>query len=33
LNRLNDSDSDPEIKKSAERAHRRLLKRALPRPR
>ncbi len=33
LNRLKDTDSDPEIKKSAERAHRRLLKRALPRPR
>ncbi len=33
LNRLKETDPDPDIKKAAERAHRRLLKRALPRPR
>ena len=33
LNRLTESDPEPDIKKAAARAHRRLLKRALPRPR
>ena len=33
LNRLTEADPEPDIKKAAARAHRRLLKRALPRPR
>ena len=33
LNRLTEADPEPDMKKAAARAHRRLLKRALPRPR